>query len=244
VFSVIAIGFAGRGCECYDMDFDQVTRCQSKDGNAIYNISFQRTKTLGACSDIQSLPINGNIEVNLIDEYINCFPVDLRQGRFFRKLHFVSGKIQSTQQVIGEKTAALYGKKVAALLGLTTPDSYTGHTWRRTATTWAADEGLTLPQLKVLTGHKSDTVLQGYIDTSKVMKNLVSSAVSLEPAPQSSSSSSQEPPQKKSRTIGEVPQFQNVTISIAKFTGDFSAFNGLVASSVSSSVQQIHKTIE
>jgi len=38
-----------------------------------------------------------------------------------------------------------------------------------------------MPQIKALTGHKSDTVVQGYIDRSKVQRDLVANAVSIQP---------------------------------------------------------------
>jgi hypothetical protein len=41
-----------------------------------------------------------------------------------------------------------------------------------------ADAGFTLPQIKAVTGHKSDTVVQSYIDNSKRQKLAAALAVS------------------------------------------------------------------
>ena len=49
----------------------------------------------------------------------------------------------------------------------------TGHCLRRTAISWAANAGLTLPQIKCLSGHQSDTVVQGYINNSTAMRNII-----------------------------------------------------------------------
>ena len=48
---------------------------------------------------------------------------------------------------------------------------YTGHCWRRTTATLAAAKGMTVPQIKQITGHRSDTVVQNYIDSSIYTKN-------------------------------------------------------------------------
>jgi len=42
-----------------------------------------------------------------------------------------------------------------------------------------ADAGMTLPQIKSTTGHKSDSVVQGYIDNSMVQKKTSADALSV-----------------------------------------------------------------
>ena len=56
--------------------------------------------------------------------------------------------------------------RVATILGLKKPELYTGHTFRRTAITMCASKGMTLSEIKLISGHKSDTVAQKYIDQS------------------------------------------------------------------------------
>jgi len=56
---------------------------------------------------------------------------------------------------------------------------YSSHTLRRTADTVYADAGMTLPQIKSTTGHKSDSVVQGYIDNSMVQKRTSADALSV-----------------------------------------------------------------
>jgi hypothetical protein len=179
-FAIIAIGFAGRGIECFDMDWEKILRTTMDDGSHRYIIHFARAKQTGPSSGMESMPIVGLDEVAILDEYVTCFLLEKRHGRFFRKLKGIT-KIESTEQVIGKSTTAKYGKIIAGQLGLKDSEGYTGHTWRRTAITWAADSGLSLPQIKILSGHKSDTAVQGYIDRSVPMQNLVSSAVTVNP---------------------------------------------------------------
>jgi hypothetical protein len=80
------------------------------------------------------------------------------------------GSIVATKQVVGKNKAALIGKEVASTLGLADPELYTSRCWRRMTGTWGAEAGLSLPEIKELTGHKSDRVCQGYIDRSVIQK--------------------------------------------------------------------------
>ena len=60
---------------------------------------------------------------------------------------------------------------------------YTGHCWRRVAATLAAEAGLTIPEIKQITGHKSDTVVYGYIAGSKRMKEKAADALAVSSIP-------------------------------------------------------------
>eukprot|EP01038_Epipyxis_sp_PR26KG_P017577 gene17577-24402_t len=60
------------------------------------------------------------------------------------------------------------------MIGLPDHTLYTGHCWRRTTATLAASKGMTIPQIKQITGHRSDTVVQNYIDSSIYTKNKAS----------------------------------------------------------------------
>jgi len=63
------------------------------------------------------------------------------------------------------------------------PSNYTGHCWRRVAATFAAEAGLTIPEIKQITGHKSDTVVYGYIAGSKRMKEKAADALAVSAIP-------------------------------------------------------------
>jgi len=70
---------------------------------------------------------------------------------------------------IGKNIMQKIGRSIAALLGLDNPDKYTGHVFRRSSVCMMANTGASLMQLKAHTGHKSDTTVQGYFDTSTHM---------------------------------------------------------------------------
>lgn len=231
VYSVVGIAFASRGVEEYKLQWNAVVKTFLADGTSHYEISYERVKQNAPVETLTST-ISGNLEVKAIDDYISCFPKINQSGRFFRKLVMKQGKVCQTMQVIGHSTAGNYGKKIANLLGYENFLSYTGHCWRRSSTTFAADAGLSLPQIKVLTGHKSDTVVQGYIDRSKPMQKLVTSAVSLQTAvpvnistssSSSSISSTSDDNNNKRQRIDQHPC--NITITNSTFNGTFTLFD-------------------
>lgn len=62
------------------------------------------------------------------------------------------------------------GVEIAKWLKLPNPNSYTSHTFRRSAATFAADNGASLVDLKRHFRWKSDTVALGYLDGSVLIK--------------------------------------------------------------------------
>ncbi|KAJ1388924.1 hypothetical protein B484DRAFT_409489, partial [Ochromonadaceae sp. CCMP2298] len=81
---------------------------------------------------------------------------------------------------VGKNKASEAGKEIAALLGLPEPHRYTEHCFRRTSITFMCNSGMTAQQMKGVSGHKSTTVLEGYIARSDVGKLHGSMAISLE----------------------------------------------------------------
>jgi hypothetical protein len=236
-YSVIGCAFAARGCEEYNLDFDDVSKTTTSDGQVHFEVRYNRAKQNGPNEGAHVQTITGDLEVKSISEYIECFKTEDRKGRFFRKLLFKDGKITSSNQVVGVHTADKFGQKVAAILGLPDHKDYTGHCWRRTATTFAANAGLSLAQMKTLTGHKSDTVIQGYIDKSDVMKNTVATAVSIQKKTYeqtvqlSSASSSSDHQHKRQRTDEDssspanLPHNISICLTNSTIQGNFSLFN-------------------
>eukprot|EP01035_Chromulina_nebulosa_P019217 gene19217-25068_t len=56
-----------------------------------------------------------------------------------------------------------------------------GHCLRRSSATICANAGLTIPQMKNVTGQHSDTVVQGYIHKSNLTKEISANAISIDP---------------------------------------------------------------
>ena len=93
--------------------------------------------------------------------------LELKHGtRLFRKL---TTSTLVPGQPVGKNTLATIGVSLAELLELPDHKKYTGHYWRRTAATLAAESGSTLAEIKTLTGHNSDTVAYGYIANSNLL---------------------------------------------------------------------------
>jgi hypothetical protein len=82
-----------------------------------------------------------------------------------------------TKRLLGKNSAADIGKKVGILLGMKNAYLLTGHCFKRTSITWCADAGMSIPQIKAHTGHKSDTVVQGNVDQSMPQKMLAAHAI-------------------------------------------------------------------
>jgi hypothetical protein len=136
--------------------------------------------------------------VAALDRYLAIFPKTNRldhlktkiwrkiQGKIYRALHYTTltcyfpyststankaGVLHATwsAQNVEKATLSHFGVAIATRLELACAEAYTGHCYRRTAATLAANYGLSLAQLKTLTGHKSDKVVQRYIDKSLPM---------------------------------------------------------------------------
>ena len=90
VYVVIALSFAARGCEVKFLGFEEIRRVDNTDGTHQYFITFKRSKAIGPKEVLEAL-IVGNMELSIIDRYIALFPLELRIGRFFRKLILQKG---------------------------------------------------------------------------------------------------------------------------------------------------------
>lgn len=99
---------------------------------------------------------------NIFKKYEALRPKETVSDRFFLCLR--DGKC--TQQVIGINTFGAMPKTIATYLGLTNPDTYTGHSFRHTSATMLADVGADLLTLKRHGGWKSDKVAMGYVEDS------------------------------------------------------------------------------
>ena len=80
---------------------------------------------------------------------------------------FCKGKSNKfVDQPMGKNTLYGIGKDVATTLNLPNPGTYTGHCFRRSSATIAADSGATTQQLQRAFGWKSASTAQKYVDES------------------------------------------------------------------------------
>ena len=115
--------------------------------------------------------ITGERECEIVREYLEVYD------------RSTSSKQQETERVfchltkekrvigpIGHNPLSNAGKILAEAAGLENPSQYTGHSWRRTAITDMAEEGLDLAHIKQVSGHKSDSVVQGYVHNTVALQ--------------------------------------------------------------------------
>ena len=154
VYAVIAISFAGRGVEVAAVNIKNITQTtETATEKKHIKVTYIRSKTRGVPEQSYTL-ITGSTEVRIINEYEQCFKREERNGRYFRMLRYgIDGtQIIRTGRNIGHNATAKAGIRIATRLGLQNPELYTGHTFRRTAATLCAESGMTLPEIKLLTG--------------------------------------------------------------------------------------------
>jgi integrase len=171
-YAACRMSFARRSTEILGLKFEHVTRSiEEGTGEMKIIISYQRTKVKGVPERSNAL-ITGALEVKILNEYEATFPMIDRQRNHFRKLIPTANGvgIKGTLANIGHNTAAKTARRIATTLGLPNPELYTGHTFRRSTATICAEAGMQLAAIKQVTGHKSDTVAQRYIDHSDHMK--------------------------------------------------------------------------
>ena len=153
-YAAIALSFAARGVEAAGIMWESVSRTNdSVTKESQITIRYKRTKTTGVPETLVAL-ISGRLEIKALEEYESCFSASEKTGRYFRKLVCTASgtAITATKQNIGHNTTAKTGVRIANRLGLDSPGLYTGHTFRRTAATICAESGMTLPEIKLVTG--------------------------------------------------------------------------------------------
>lgn len=109
----------------------------------------------------------------IVKKYQSLRPLNLKCDRFF--LNHQNGKC--TQQPIGINKFGSMPKLIASYLNLPDPNSYTGHSFRRTSATLLAEAGADIITLKRHGGWKSNTVAEGYIEQSLSNKKKISEQI-------------------------------------------------------------------
>lgn len=119
--------------------------------------------------------------LDILKKYITIRNNNAResQTRFFFK--YAKGKC--INQPVGKNTFSHIPSVIAKFLDLSSPESYTGHSFRRTSATLLANTGADILKLKRHGGWKSSAIAEGYVAESiqnklEVAKKLVSSTSS------------------------------------------------------------------
>jgi len=117
------------------------------------------------------------------EKYRNQFQNGARTGRLWRRFNVKSQSREKSP--IGHNTISKIPFKIPTFLEEKmknfnkAPSAYTGHCFRRTAATWAADFGVSVINLKRFGRWKSEKVAMEYVDDSSKTKEEIAKSVSL-----------------------------------------------------------------
>jgi len=143
--------------------------------------------TAASTTDVEWAFVTCPIQVQALRNYLivwDSSPTEVQGDactRLWRRMASVNGKLVCQNSAVGKHPLSNIGKRLASMLKLPNFNKYTGHWARRTSITLMAEAGLTLTQIKALSGHRSDSVVQGYIARSSRMKRICANALSANP---------------------------------------------------------------
>lgn len=128
----------------------------------IYLVGITKTKN----SLPRSFTITSEMS-KIVQKYIALRPNNIQTNRFF--INYQHRKC--TIQAIGINKFRKNPQRIAEYLKLESPESYTGHSFRRTSATVLVDAGADITALKRHGGWRSNSVAEGYINDSIANKN-------------------------------------------------------------------------
>lgn len=163
---VSLIGMVG-GCrreELYEMSIRdiEITECQ-----VVITIPKTKTNQRRVFTIIKDM--EGINFFALYQKYVNLRPKNVEHDKLF--VGYRHG--QCINQRVGIHTIGGVARKIAEFLGLKNPETYTGHSLRRTGSTLLADSGADTSVLKRFGGWKSSSVAERYVQDSLAAKNKI-----------------------------------------------------------------------
>lgn len=163
---VISICGGLRTCELTDLNFANIAQVGDT-----YVVNLKRKKQHGE-KDSSTFVVPKEMAMH-ITNYKMALSCSIGEnnvtGRFLKgtPIYSNSKKSRFINQPMGINMAYKIGKDVAKKLGLPDADNYTGHCFRRTSATMAADAGATPVQMQRAYGWKSINTAQKYVTHSK-----------------------------------------------------------------------------
>jgi integrase len=160
--TVVAFFGCLRGCELVNLEVSNLE--EIADGIMIKVVRFKTTNN--ECRFLVPTVIQGSaispakILLNYL-QVVKPWLTDKKQTRLWPR-PIASG---FCVQFRGKHHVAQVAKKIAVFLNLD-PEKYSGHSFRRSAATAAADAGISMINLKRFGGWKSDSVAASYVDNS------------------------------------------------------------------------------
>ncbi|KAJ8912394.1 hypothetical protein NQ315_013460 [Exocentrus adspersus] len=178
----LVIGIAGA---CRKQELTNLLNEKVKDKGSVFHIEITTTKTkISREFFITSGGFEGINMVEIVRRYKSLRPSNTGHDRFF--VGFRQGVC--IRQPVGINTFGNMPKNIASFLNLPYLEQYTGHCFRRSSTSILADSGADLLTIKRHGGWKSNTVAEGYIDTSKGNKKKIAAKILGEETPSASNS--------------------------------------------------------
>lgn len=165
------MGICG-GCRKEELTYMEMENV--KDQGEIFFVKIPMTKTkISREFVVTSGDIVGINLVEIVRKYIALRPNNTDHRRFF--LGYRSGKC--IKLPVGINTIGSMPKNIATFLKLPNAKDYTGHCFRRSSTSLLANSGADLLTVKRHGGWKSNTVAEGYIDSSVENKKQIAAKI-------------------------------------------------------------------
>ena len=164
--SLILLGFVGafRRSELVNIDYEDIEEIGTE--GLIINIKSSKTDQKSEGKKL-AIPYSDNenyCPVKKLQQWLDVSQII--SGPVFRKIN-KSNLIQETR--LADKVVAMKVKTYLEKAGLNYKE-YAGHSLRRGFVTAAALAGASLEEIKRTTGHKSDKIVQGYLDDASLVK--------------------------------------------------------------------------
>jgi len=176
--ALILIGFAGafRRSELVAINMDDIEK--NRDGLTI-TLKHSKTDQEGQGYK-KGIPYGSNPDtcpVRAFEDWLEASKIT--QGPIFRRIYKNAQKIEQIHtKGLVDKSVALIIKKLAKKAGLD-ENKYSGHSLRSGLITTAANRGVDERSIMKQSGHKSLTVMRGYIQDATLFKNNAATNVGL-----------------------------------------------------------------
>ena len=163
--AIIAISLCGglRTAELRDLQFENVVKKQD-----VYEVTLIRKKQNGEKKK-STFVIPSSLSFHVTNYFVALEAViGVPTGPLLKGTPTCKSTKTSkfVNQPMGRNLLYCVGKDVATKLGLDNPETYTGHCFRRTSATMAADGGATPQQMQRAFGWKSVSTAQKYVEES------------------------------------------------------------------------------
>ncbi|XP_059087488.1 uncharacterized protein LOC131883899 [Tigriopus californicus] len=184
--AVVAICGGHRMAELRRLTFDDVSQVSNG-----FVVQYQHFKKSGLKRIHSSylIPYRGDKSDEIcygtiLRTYIEAVNESLQKKPHKSKPLFFTGKNETKKgcvflnSPVGINTLADTGKKIASWLGLPNPDGYTGHCFRRTAASLAADNNASCLQMSTHFGWRNPKIALEYISNARPQRNKMTILIS------------------------------------------------------------------